>query len=82
MLPKKVTKLSARTIRKCHWRQVRQAKTRPIKLNKIEQMMSFNVAKGLVMKAAGWHYPAPLTTLETIEKAANYGRKEALSFET
>lgn len=34
------------------------------------------------MKMADWHYPAPLTALETIEKAANYVRKEALLFET
>jgi len=64
------------------WQQVRQSKTQPLKLNKIEQTMSFNVAKGLVMKAAGSHYPAPSKALETIEKAANYGRKEALSLET
>lgn len=67
---------------KLDWRQVRQAKTQPLKLNKIEQTMSFNVAKGLVKKVAGPHYPAPLTVLNTIEKAANYGREEALSFET
>lgn len=64
------------------WQQVRQSKTQPLKLNKIEQTMSFNVAKGLVMKAAGSHYPAPSKALETIEKAANCGRKEALSLET
>lgn len=67
---------------KLDWRQVRQPKTQRLKLNKIEQTMSFNVAKGLVMKAAGSHYPAPLTALETIKKAANCGRKEALLFET
>lgn len=64
------------------WQQVRQSKTQPLKLNKIEQTMSFNVAKGLVMKAAGSHYPAPSKALETIKKAANCGRKEALSLET
>lgn len=44
--------------------------------------MSFNVAKGMVIKVAGKHYPAPLTAVTTIEKAANCARNEALQHET
>ncbi len=44
--------------------------------------MSFNVAKGMVYKVAGKHYPAPMTAVNTIEKAANCTRDEALKHET
>lgn len=44
--------------------------------------MSFSVAKGMVMKVAGSHYPAPITAVKTIEKAAFLNRDEALALET
>lgn len=44
--------------------------------------MSFGVAKGMVMKVAGPHYPAPITAVKTIEKAAFLNRDEALALET
>ncbi|WP_272516943.1 fatty acid oxidation complex subunit alpha FadB [Providencia sp. PROV209] len=64
------------------WRQVRQPKLEPLKLSALEQAMSFNVAKGMVYQVAGKHYPAPMSAVNTIEKAANCTREEALKQET
>lgn len=64
------------------WRERRQRKLEPLKLNKIEAAMSFTTAKALVMQTAGKHYPAPLTAVKTIEAAARLGRDEALKLET
>ncbi|ETT06748.1 fatty acid oxidation complex subunit alpha FadB [Providencia alcalifaciens] len=64
------------------WRQVRQPKLEPLKLSALEQAMSFNVAKGMVYQVAGKHYPAPMSAVNTIEKAANCTREEALKHET
>lgn len=59
----------------------RQPKLEPIKLNKIEKMMSFNVAKGMVAAKAGKHYPAPVVAIETMEKQAGLARAEAVALE-
>lgn len=64
------------------WRQVRQPKLEPLKLSALEQAMSFNVAKGMIYQVAGKHYPAPMSAVNTIEKAANCTREEALKHET
>ncbi|WP_380184539.1 fatty acid oxidation complex subunit alpha FadB [Kalamiella sp. sgz302252] len=64
------------------WRERRQPKLQPLKLSKIETMMSFTTAKGVVLQTAGKHYPAPLTAVKTIEVAASLGRDEALQLET
>ncbi|EMT6576040.1 fatty acid oxidation complex subunit alpha FadB [Providencia rettgeri] len=65
-----------------NWQQKRQPKLSPLQLKPIEQTMSFNVAKGMVYKVAGKHYPAPMAAVNTIEKAANCTRDEALKHET
>ncbi|WP_272535774.1 fatty acid oxidation complex subunit alpha FadB [Providencia sp. PROV212] len=65
-----------------NWRQARQPKLEPLKLSALEQAMSFNVAKGMVYQVAGKHYPAPMSAVNTIEKAANCTRDEALKHET
>ncbi|MDV5226985.1 fatty acid oxidation complex subunit alpha FadB [Providencia rettgeri] len=65
-----------------NWQQRRQPKLHPLQLSPIEQTMSFNVAKGMVYKVAGKHYPAPMAAVNTIEKAANCARDEALKYET
>lgn len=67
---------------KLDWQKARQPKKEPIRLTELEHKMSFNVAKGMVMKVAGPHYPAPITAVNTIEKAAFLTRDEALSLET
>ncbi|WP_432468655.1 fatty acid oxidation complex subunit alpha FadB [Agarivorans sp. Z349TD_8] len=66
---------------KIDWQERRQVKLSPLNLNKVEAMMSFNCAKGLVMAKAGPHYPAPMTAVSTIEKAASFKRTEALALE-
>ncbi len=59
----------------------RQFKLEKLKLNAIEQMMSFETAKGFVAGQAGPNYPAPVEAIKTIQKAANFGRDKALEVE-
>ncbi|MCX7078957.1 MAG: fatty acid oxidation complex subunit alpha FadB [Pseudomonas sp.] len=59
----------------------RQPKLEKLKLNAIEQMMSFETAKGFVAGQAGPNYPAPVEAIKTIQKAANFGRDKALEIE-
>ncbi|MGR5134293.1 fatty acid oxidation complex subunit alpha FadB [Vibrio alfacsensis] len=63
------------------WQARRKQKTSPLKLSKIESMMSFTMAKGLVAQKAGPHYPAPMTAVITIEEGARFARNEALDIE-
>ncbi|WP_193015773.1 fatty acid oxidation complex subunit alpha FadB [Proteus sp. FME41] len=67
---------------KIDWKAARHPKTAPLRLTELEHKMSFSVAKGMVMKVAGPHYPAPITAVKTIEKAAFLNRDEALALET
>lgn len=64
------------------WRAYRAPKLQPLKLNKIEASMSFTLAKAMVSRIAGKHYPAPLVAVKTIEAAAKLGRDAALQLET
>ncbi|WP_419237002.1 fatty acid oxidation complex subunit alpha FadB [Photobacterium leiognathi subsp. mandapamensis] len=66
---------------KLDWQQRRQQKQAPLGLNKIEATMSFTIAKGMVAKVAGKHYPAPMAAVTTIEQAARCSRDEALTIE-
>ncbi|CAM2960635.1 fatty acid oxidation complex subunit alpha FadB [Vibrio rarus] len=63
------------------WRRRRQQKTSPLRLSKLEAMMSFTTAKGLVAQKAGPHYPAPMMAVKTIESAARFSRDQALDIE-
>ena len=56
----------------------RKEKQAPLKLNQIEATMVFETSKGFVAGKAGPHYPAPLTAIKVMEKAAGMGRDEAL----
>jgi len=56
----------------------RREKQEPLKLNKIEAMMVFETSKGFVAGKAGPHYPAPLTAIKVMEKAAGMHRDDAL----
>ncbi|MFT5881177.1 MAG: 3-hydroxyacyl-CoA dehydrogenase/enoyl-CoA hydratase/3-hydroxybutyryl-CoA epimerase [Moritella sp.] len=60
------------------WQARRKEKLSPLKLSVYEQAMSLNVARGMVAKVAGKHYPAPMIILDTIERAAQSGRDKAL----
>lgn len=59
----------------------RQPKLEKLKLNAIEQMMSFETSKGFVAGQAGPNYPAPVEAIKTIQKAANFGRDKAIEVE-
>ncbi|MGF1759346.1 fatty acid oxidation complex subunit alpha FadB [Photobacterium sagamiensis] len=63
------------------WRARQKEKQSPLKLSDYELAMSLNVARGMVAKVAGKHYPAPTIMLNTIEKAAKCHRDEALAIE-
>lgn len=56
-------------------------KKSPLKLNDIEAMMSFETAKAFVAGQAGPNYPAPVTAIKCMQKAAKLGRDEALEVE-
>ncbi|MCG9739308.1 fatty acid oxidation complex subunit alpha FadB [Shewanella insulae] len=66
---------------KIDWQARRQRKLSPLALPKLEAMMSFATAKGMVFKVAGKHYPAPMAAVDVIEKAALSERAEALQVE-
>lgn len=66
---------------KLDWQARRKQKTSPLTLSKLESMMSFTMAKGLVAQKAGPHYPAPMTAVITIEQGARFARNEALDVE-
>ncbi|NKF51852.1 fatty acid oxidation complex subunit alpha FadB [Shewanella sp. WXL01] len=66
---------------KLDWQARRQRKLSPLNLPKLEAMMSFTTAKGMVFKVAGKHYPAPMAAVEVIEQAATHSRAEALKIE-
>ncbi|CCO48801.1 Fatty acid oxidation complex subunit alpha (Includes: Enoyl-CoA hydratase/Delta(3)-cis-Delta(2)-trans-enoyl-CoA isomerase/3-hydroxybutyryl-CoA epimerase; 3-hydroxyacyl-CoA dehydrogenase) [Vibrio nigripulchritudo SOn1] len=63
------------------WQSRRHQKTSALTLSKMEAMMSFTMAKGLVAQKAGPHYPAPMTAVVAIEEAARSARDEAFDIE-
>ncbi|MGL0952081.1 fatty acid oxidation complex subunit alpha FadB [Vibrio vulnificus] len=66
---------------KIDWKARRQQKTSALTLSKLEAMMSFTMAKGLVAQVAGPHYPAPMTAVVTIEEGDRFARNQALDIE-
>ncbi|MCC4800449.1 multifunctional fatty acid oxidation complex subunit alpha [Enterovibrio norvegicus] len=66
---------------KLDWQSRRAQKKAPLQLNKMEATMSFTMAKGMVARVAGPHYPAPMTAVISIEEAARSGRDDALVVE-
>ncbi len=63
------------------WQARQKEKQSPLTLSQHELQMSLNVAKGMVAKVAGRHYPAPSIMLKVLEKSASCGLEEALAFE-
>lgn len=59
----------------------RAKKKGPLKLNMIEAMMVFKGAEGMVSKAAGPNYPAPLRALNVIKDGRKLNRDDALELE-
>ncbi|MGB1582143.1 MAG: 3-hydroxyacyl-CoA dehydrogenase NAD-binding domain-containing protein, partial [Nevskiales bacterium] len=64
------------------WQARRAQKTGPLKLNMIESMMTFETAKAFIAGQAGKHYPAPVTAVKGIQKAASMSRDAALKVES
>ncbi|MBB3185800.1 3-hydroxyacyl-CoA dehydrogenase/enoyl-CoA hydratase/3-hydroxybutyryl-CoA epimerase/enoyl-CoA isomerase [Halomonas fontilapidosi] len=63
--------------------QARRAeKKAPLKLGPIEQMMTFETAKGYVAGKAGPHYPAPVEAIKVIQKGAGESRARAQAIES
>lgn len=63
------------------WKARVAQKKSPLKLDKIESMMSFDGGKAFVAAAAGPNYPAPVKAVETMQKAARLDRTGALALE-
>jgi 3-hydroxyacyl-CoA dehydrogenase/enoyl-CoA hydratase/3-hydroxybutyryl-CoA epimerase/enoyl-CoA isomerase len=76
-----ITTLTQAINEKLDWKERRKQKTSSLSLSKLEAMMSFTMAKGLVAQKAGPHYPAPMTAVKTIEEGARFARNEALDIE-
>ncbi|KZN54840.1 fatty acid oxidation complex subunit alpha FadB [Pseudoalteromonas luteoviolacea] len=66
---------------KLDWQAKRQLKLEPLKMNRVEQGMSFAMAEGMVMAKTKGHYPAPVMAVKTIKAAANQSRAEAMAIE-
>ncbi|MCF6190303.1 MAG: fatty acid oxidation complex subunit alpha FadB [Cocleimonas sp.] len=59
----------------------REEKRNGIKLNKMEQLMAFETARGMILGKAGPHYPAPKIMLNAMQTHANMHRDEAMVVE-
>lgn len=66
---------------KLDYKARREQKKAPLKLNFIESMMAFETSKAFVGAQAGKNYPAPVTAIKSMQKAADKGRDEALQIE-
>ncbi len=64
-----------------NWQARREEKQSKLQLDTLEQMMVFETAKGFVAGQTKGHYPAPVTAIKTMQKAANAGRDKALDAE-
>ena len=63
---------------KLDYRARRQEKQAPLQLNRTEAAMVFETSKAFVASQAGPHYPAPVTAIKVMQKAAGMGRDDAL----
>jgi 3-hydroxyacyl-CoA dehydrogenase/enoyl-CoA hydratase/3-hydroxybutyryl-CoA epimerase/enoyl-CoA isomerase len=66
---------------KFNYQARREQKKGPLKLNFIESMMAFETSKAFVGGQAGRNYPAPVSAIKAMQKAADKGRDEALQIE-
>jgi len=84
--PDQLRKAALELLRSCiegefDWRERRQAKLEPVKLDDIERTMAFTTAGAMVSAQAGPHMPAPPQVVKTMEKAATLAREGALKVE-
>lgn len=66
---------------KMDYAERRAAKNAPLRLNQTESMMAFETSKAFVMGQAGPNYPAPITAIECMQKAAGMTRNDAIEVE-
>jgi 3-hydroxyacyl-CoA dehydrogenase/enoyl-CoA hydratase/3-hydroxybutyryl-CoA epimerase/enoyl-CoA isomerase len=66
---------------KLDYKKIRTQKTSPLQLTPIELNVAFETAKALIAGKAGPHYPAPLTAVQVMQKAAGKDRAGALEIE-
>jgi 3-hydroxyacyl-CoA dehydrogenase / enoyl-CoA hydratase / 3-hydroxybutyryl-CoA epimerase / enoyl-CoA isomerase len=66
---------------KFDFRARRVQKKAPLKLNIMESMLAFETSKAFVGAQAGRNYPAPVSAIKAMQKAADKGRDEALQIE-
>lgn len=59
----------------------RAQKKAPLQLNIMESMLAFETSKAFVGAQAGRNYPAPVSAIKAMQKAADKGRDEALQIE-
>jgi 3-hydroxyacyl-CoA dehydrogenase/enoyl-CoA hydratase/3-hydroxybutyryl-CoA epimerase/enoyl-CoA isomerase len=81
LLESAITTLTQAANEKLDWQKRRTAKISALPLSKLESMMSFTMAKGLVAQKAGPHYPAPMKAVIAIEEGASCARDAALDIE-
>ena len=63
---------------KLDYQAKRREKQEPLKLNEVEATMVFETSKAFVAGQAGPHYPAPVTAIKVMQKAAGMSRDDAL----
>ena len=64
------------------WQARRAQKTGKLSMGMVEQMMCFSTAKGFIQSKAGRDYPAPVTAVKAIERAAGMTRDDAIKVES
>jgi 3-hydroxyacyl-CoA dehydrogenase/enoyl-CoA hydratase/3-hydroxybutyryl-CoA epimerase/enoyl-CoA isomerase len=63
---------------KLDYKAKRQQKQDPLQLNQVEATMVFETSLAFVAGKAGPHYPAPVTAIKVMQKAAGMSRDDAL----
>jgi len=63
---------------KLDYQAKRREKQEPLRLNEAEATMVFETSKAFVAGQAGPHYPAPVTAIKVMQKAAGMSRDDAL----
>lgn len=66
---------------KMDWRARKLIKKAPLQLNRTEATMVFETAKGFVASVAGPNYPAPVRSIEVMQKACSLERNAAIDVE-
>lgn len=67
---------------KLDYKQRRELKRSPLKINDMEALLSFESSKAFIKGQAGRNYPAPVAAVQAIQEAAKCFRDEALAIES